>query len=121
MWVRVSILWTEYVILIDTFVFLMIRRPPRSTRTVTLFPYTTLFRSMAGGVGGRAGLGRRRRRFDALGCAGVAVQRQAEGVVLRVDVQPDDLDGVAHQSALDLLGAVVFVRAHVERDRKSVV
>src|SRR3546814_14241432 len=27
--------------------FLMIRRPPRSTRTDTLFPYTTLFRSQA--------------------------------------------------------------------------
>src|SRR3546814_18741382 len=26
----------------------MIRRPPRSTRTDTLFPYTTLFRSCAG-------------------------------------------------------------------------
>src|SRR3546814_15004999 len=31
--------------------FFMIRRPPRSTRTDTLFPYTTLFRS-AGRVGG---------------------------------------------------------------------
>src|SRR3546814_10079052 len=29
--------------------FLMIRRPPRSTRTDTLFPYTTLFRSAARG------------------------------------------------------------------------
>src|SRR3546814_19179791 len=28
--------------------FLMIRRPPRSTRTDTLFPYTTLFRSREG-------------------------------------------------------------------------
>src|SRR3546814_18126633 len=28
--------------------FLSIRRPPRSTRTDTLFPYTTLFRSRAG-------------------------------------------------------------------------
>src|SRR3546814_2053694 len=27
--------------------FLMIRRPPRSTRTYTRFPYTTLFRSLA--------------------------------------------------------------------------
>src|SRR3546814_13194243 len=39
--------------------FLMIRRPPRSTRTDTLFPYTTLFRS-AGTVGGvlqRGGVG----------------------------------------------------------------
>src|SRR3546814_10446268 len=39
----------------------MIRRPPRSTRTDTLFPYTTLFRSViieqdhAGGVDGRFG------------------------------------------------------------------
>src|SRR3546814_19662738 len=33
------------------FFFLMIRRPPRSTRTDTLFPYTTLFRS-----GHRAGV-----------------------------------------------------------------
>src|SRR3546814_11428770 len=32
------------------FFFLMIRRPPRSTRTDTLFPYTTLFRSEAGGA-----------------------------------------------------------------------
>src|SRR3546814_11909799 len=31
------------------FFFLMIRRPPRSTRTDTLFPYTTLFRSGVGG------------------------------------------------------------------------
>src|SRR3546814_9572619 len=30
------------------FFFLMIRRPPRSTRTDTLFPYTTLFRSELG-------------------------------------------------------------------------
>src|SRR3546814_3708956 len=30
------------------FFFLMIRRPPRSTRTDTLFPYTTLFRSAEG-------------------------------------------------------------------------
>src|SRR3546814_15209889 len=31
------------------FFFLMIRRPPRSTRTDTLFPYTTLFRSIVAG------------------------------------------------------------------------
>src|SRR3546814_10352445 len=33
----------------------MIRRPPRSTRTDTLFPYTTLFRSLLGAVAGYAG------------------------------------------------------------------
>src|SRR3546814_5258840 len=42
----------------------MIRRPPRSTRTDTLFPYTTLFRSAArhrqgaGGATRRGGRGR---------------------------------------------------------------
>src|SRR3546814_12996731 len=30
----------------------MIRRPPRSTRTYTLFPYTTLFRSRRADAGG---------------------------------------------------------------------
>src|SRR3546814_7644768 len=54
-----------------SFFFLMIRRPPRSTRTDTLFPYTTLFRSRAlcrdrhGGPsrdGGCGGAGRDRPR-----------------------------------------------------------
>src|SRR3546814_3173090 len=40
----------------------MIRRPPRSTRTDTLFPYTTLFRSRTPARGDR---GRTRRRFHA--------------------------------------------------------
>src|SRR3546814_20327225 len=47
------------------FVFLMIRRPPRSTRTDTLFPYTTLFRSRLlhgaeGGAGGQVRASARR-------------------------------------------------------------
>src|SRR3546814_17940516 len=33
-------------LVVCSFFFLMIRRPPRSTRTDTLFPYTTLFRSL---------------------------------------------------------------------------
>src|SRR6187397_3422575 len=36
------------------FFFLMIRRPPRSTRCTTLFPYTTLFRSAVPGGAGRS-------------------------------------------------------------------
>src|SRR3546814_10929842 len=32
--------------IVSLFFFLMIRRPPRSTRTDPLFPYTTLFRSV---------------------------------------------------------------------------
>src|SRR3546814_3226206 len=37
------------------FFFLRIRRPPRSTRTDTLFPYTTLFRSPWSSLCRRAG------------------------------------------------------------------
>src|SRR3546814_15241532 len=54
--------------MVYVFFFLMIRRPPRSTRTDTLFPYTTLFRSqrldafelLAGGEDCRSGHGPRR-------------------------------------------------------------
>src|SRR3546814_11203740 len=42
--------------------FLMIRRPPRSTRTDTLFPYTTLFRSCLYPARRRELQGFRRRR-----------------------------------------------------------
>src|SRR3546814_6718858 len=35
----------------------MIRRPPRSTRTDTLFPYTTLFRSLQSGLASQTLLG----------------------------------------------------------------
>src|SRR3546814_5097173 len=42
--------------------FLMIRRPPRSTRTDTLFPYTTLFRSTREGARPCPHLARPRRR-----------------------------------------------------------
>src|SRR3546814_12025772 len=38
-------LTTAIIVGFEIFFFLMIRRPPRSTRTDTLFPYTTLFRS----------------------------------------------------------------------------
>src|SRR3546814_7326732 len=44
---------------VQYFFFLRIRRPPRSTRTDTLFPYTTLFRSLL--QRGTSGGGRRRR------------------------------------------------------------
>src|SRR3546814_13634985 len=45
-WVSFVLYGCELRIVCCFFVFfLMIRRPPRSTRTDTLFPYTTLFRS----------------------------------------------------------------------------
>src|SRR3546814_16560809 len=53
----VSMLCLLYVVCRPFSFFLMIRRPPRSTRTDTLFPYTTLFRSCApvGAAGGTPG------------------------------------------------------------------
>src|SRR3546814_2891813 len=47
--------------------FLMIRRPPRSTRTDTLFPYTTLFRSHQVGLEEKARLLREARQVLAPG------------------------------------------------------
>src|SRR3546814_5854263 len=40
-------------VIVHVFFFLMIRRPPRSTRTDTLFPYTTLVRSTQAAIGSR--------------------------------------------------------------------
>src|SRR3546814_3285153 len=55
----------------------MIRRPPRSTRTDTLFPYTTLFRSDRGRPGlydhDDSAVNRRELIGTALGAAGVAL------------------------------------------------
>src|SRR3546814_3075090 len=73
----------------------MIRRPPRSTRTDTLFPYTTLFRSRPRGRGrsaqggrypacglaqrtARARRGARRADRAAQGCTGRAHRRSEE-------------------------------------------
>src|SRR3546814_13071420 len=86
----------------------MIRRPPRSTRTDTLFPYTTLFRSQldAGDVAlaGRALEGqaatmqidqRLRQRQAQAGALGLAVQRLvhlAEGRHHLVEVLGRDAD-----------------------------
>src|SRR3546814_21028420 len=57
----------------------MIRRPPRSTRTDTLFPYTTLFRSSAGRGRVRRGGGRIRRcqRGTCPGCCPAVSSRCA--------------------------------------------
>src|SRR3546814_2342084 len=50
----------------------MILRPPRSTRTDTLFPYTPLFRSDLAGLGDRTG-----------DQADAAIDEAAEAVVIR--------------------------------------
>src|SRR3546814_20213058 len=73
------------------FFFLMIRRPPRSTRTDTLFPYTTLFRSLAIARHGHIDQARidRRQRFiiDAqpLGDAGAVILDEDVGALDQIE------------------------------------
>src|SRR3546814_9575423 len=65
----------------------MIRRPPRSTRTDTLFPYTTLFRSVAAdpracSLPGEKGQQRRRARLRRLlGDEMPAIQRHLADIL----------------------------------------
>src|SRR3546814_6371038 len=58
----------------------MIRRPPRSTRTDTLFPYTTLFRSI--GTIDLAMPGARSRAVDALAAASAIADDNNFGHIL---------------------------------------
>src|SRR3546814_1887973 len=58
---------------------LMIRRPTRSTRTYTLFPYTTLFRSV-GVLAADAGLGQRQQHALRMHQAAEAVEVLLHGV-----------------------------------------
>src|SRR3546814_10049393 len=67
----------------------MIRRPPRSTRTDTLFPYTTLFRSIEALLVRNAGAGRLDFTTDAP--AGVA---HGEIIFIAVGTPPQE-DGSA--------------------------
>src|SRR3546814_13925985 len=86
------------------FFFLMIRRPPRSTRTDTLFPYTTLFRSETRNQA-------HQRRFATAGAADDggyrARPRDETDVVQRGHI----LTGVAHADVTkhDLAGSAIDV------------
>src|SRR3546814_4887848 len=93
----------------------MIRRPPRSTRTDTLFPYTTLFRSPAalaatlGAETGREGGGARRHR--GLGrCHGVwsALVLRVGCVGWREDLYPDLVRSEEHTSELQSLMRISY-------------
>src|SRR6184192_2863511 len=64
---------TNCIILWFSFFFLRIRRPPRSTRRLTLFPYTTLFRS---GFRPVTGLGGSAVVFTSNDCSGDAFLNQ---------------------------------------------
>src|SRR3546814_12239252 len=110
----VSVDWLIFRML---FFFVMIRRPPRSTRTDTLFPYTTLFRSV-----------RQMRRGQLVHAVavepGVEIEAHQNRVVERRDGDPEAAENgrVVFEVVPDLEDAgVLEQRLEFRQDRKSVV
>src|SRR3546814_3998355 len=95
----------------------MIRRPPRSTRTDTLFPYTTLFRS------------RRRRHADAVQSAGDHPDRARDWRVDRAHQRRQlAARSEEHTSELQSLMRISYAVfclnktiSHTERNRYSIL
>src|SRR3546814_4251794 len=92
----------------------MIRRPPRSTRTDTLFPYTTLFRSRVP-AGHRAGARSRSRHavraLEALGGEGlyaVAGGPHAAGLDGQAAARPEHGRSEEHTSELQSLMRISY-------------
>src|SRR3546814_16969844 len=100
----------------------MIRRPPRSTRTDTLFPYTTLFRSAVGRLVAPDALRRREHRVAAVALLVVAVVLIAVDHALVADLPALHLGaaGPAHTGGIrasDVVGCLLPVEG---RDRHDV-
>src|SRR3546814_68002 len=89
----------SWCLVVCVFFFLMIRRPPRSTRTDTLFPSTTLFRSLVADL----------LVLDALQLAGGLLQRALDGVLGHVDRQAL-VDRRAQARVVGRLGAALAGR-----------
>src|SRR3546814_12473919 len=75
------------VVFVTLMFFLIIRRPPRSTRTDTLFPYTTLFRSRRRAVRGQ------RRPQPCRDPAAAECRRRAAGETRRLPAEPRVFSG----------------------------
>src|SRR3546814_8787992 len=99
----------------------MIRRPPIATRTYTLFPYTTLFRSPQPGRAQDALLPQRsaRQRFE-------YAQRRTLGILQRLDRHVERLRSEEHTSELQSLMRISYAvfclkkkkHTHAYRDAK---
>src|SRR3546814_10915438 len=121
------------------FFFLMIRRPPRSTRTDTLFPYTTLFRAaLRSRTSGAGGGGERPELAHRVGQAlGIAVERRTghqyvgpgcgrsgdrdrpdPAVDLEVDVVAAGQDHLPHRGDLRLHGGDVGLTTEAGREEE---
>src|SRR3546814_5570359 len=105
----------------------MIRRPPRSTRTDTLFPYTTLFRSRGDEHGGEHHLGgdkrhrdpERDRREPVLEAGGQGQQQHGERE--REGGSPADIDRIAAFQRLGADDMQEDTRNHVVPRKKGIV
>src|SRR3546814_19622344 len=100
----------------------MIRRPPRSTRTDTLFPYTTLFRSFVG-RGHEANLGgfrsRQRQRDEAVR-RGALDAHEDRGVLFLIDEVGDlALDRGAIEARRAVAGVAPDPAQPARRGRKG--
>src|SRR3546814_1346212 len=82
----------------------MIRRPPRSTRTDTLFPYTTLFRS--------DGRDRRTLPVGASAVPGTALARPEAGARAAGALRHADLRGIGRAADVDLQRGRPAAAAH---------
>src|SRR3546814_12631979 len=96
------------------FFFLMLRQPPGSTRTDTLFPYTTLFRSVE--AGGRAQTGELR------GIEALFLQPRLQHTSLAPAADESDVGRVGGECSAQCIGIALALRCHHdEADRKSTV
>src|SRR3546814_11892769 len=91
----------------------MIRRPPRSTRTDTLFPYTTLFRSDGRFSGGTSGLSIGHVSPEA--AEGGAIGLVEDGDLIKIDIPRRTSDLIlsderfaARRAAMDARGVAAW-------------
>src|SRR3546814_13330400 len=94
------------------FFFLIIRRPPRSTRTDTLFPYTTLFRSVGFGCREAVGVDDERARL-ALADEAAVLLRLPEGHPHRAGVRSEE-----HTSELQSLMRISYAVFCLKKKKK---
>src|SRR3546814_14680242 len=114
----------------------MLRRPPRSTRTDTLFPYTTLFRSLTKGgmrivadqVGGKIGAALKAFAANPADAAAIAKIRAEPEYVGQIGttcvptlVKGGHAENALPQRATANINCRIFPGVPVETDRKSVV
>src|SRR3546814_21034383 len=100
------------------FVFLMIRRPPRSTRTDTLFPYTTLFRSTLD-THGQDEVTQLARHFNAFTAKLREVVSQLQDSASALGQSSDELRSEEHTSELQSLMRISYAVFCLKKKRHT--